>query len=194
MKNFAGFIFIFVFFTFVLSGCSSLGKQENDSVVDVQECDNQNESATVKLPDGWAYETEITHEGSRSEGSVSRLFFRYSEIPAVFSRIIINGAIFDYHPIVHLWDNSGYIRTSSECKIVISDEVMITAAELKHGWYKSEDCIMKRGTPPGWIHVEADNLEAFVSPEKITELAAFYNLGSLKNSGLLMPAAITPDE
>ena len=36
-------------------------------------------------------EIEITHEGSRSEGSVSRLFYRYTEIPPVFERINIEG-------------------------------------------------------------------------------------------------------
>ena len=194
MKNFAGVIFILIFFTFVLSGCNSLGRQENDPDDDIREYGNQSETESVKLPDGWTYETEITNEGSRSEGSVNHLFFRYKEIPAVFNRIIIGGSVFEYRPLVHIWDNSGYIRTASACKIVISDEDMITADELKQGWYESDNCILKMGTPPAWIHVEAGKLEAFVSPDKFSELTAFYSLSSLENSGMLMLAPVNSDE
>ncbi|MBI9105907.1 MAG: hypothetical protein JEZ04_04125 [Spirochaetales bacterium] len=126
---------------------------------------------------GWAYETEITNKGSRSEGSVGRLFYRYNELPPVFSRIVIGGNVFTYIPMVNLWDNSGYISAGTEDFSQFgSVSGNINRTELKNGWYQSEPDTQKKGTPKEWVYAESEVISVWVSPESMGGVIELFNL------------------
>ncbi|MDC7227404.1 MAG: hypothetical protein PQJ61_11635 [Spirochaetales bacterium] len=171
MRDKAVYILTFVFLTSIISGCNSLGKPEEAST-QAQAEQASTESEKV-LPYGWSHETEITNPGSRSEGSISRLFFRYTEVPPVFDIIIIDGFVFTYQPMIQLWDASGYIETGSSIAPA-SVEDALTRNELKRGWYLSPNDEIKTCTPAEWIWVSAGGIEARISPDYLDDFISFY--------------------
>ena len=142
-----------------ISSCSSLGRQEkqtNDSV--------------------WTQEIEITHEGSRSEGSINRLFYNGNEVPGVFSLIYIGNTIYEYKPMINLCDNSGYLKISENAPPPEVQAVEVTSDEICTGWYESDSNYIKKSTPQNWIYAEKDDLKVRLSPEKIEDLIRIYRL------------------
>jgi len=141
---------------------------------------------------GWTYETEITHEGSRSEGSVSRLFYRYNELPAAFNRLIIGGHEFLYITMVNLWDHSGYIYAETELLSPVKNASKpINRSELKNGWYQSGYEIIKSGTPVDWIYAESEIISVWASPENLIDVIDLFALESPSAPGLLMQPGTT---
>ena len=177
MKRKSFFIFSIIFFIICVSGCSSLGKAEAD---EPEQPEKQFASEDqVVLPDGWKYETEITHEGSRSEGSVSRLFYRYTEIPSVYERIIISNTVFEYVSMVNAWDNWGYIETGVDEQLPQSSGA-IMQEEIKRGWYLANYFEKKAGTPKNWVWAGSGAFSAWISPALLVDFAELHNL---KNAG-----------
>jgi hypothetical protein len=128
----------------------------------------------VNLPEFWTYEKEITHEGSRSEGLTGRLFYRYKEIPPVFKVIKIGEIVFEYVPMEHLWDDSGYIQKENSVPFpAVLCQQNISSRELKKGWYRIDDG-KKTGTPGNWVRVETDLMNFYAAPDKLTDLAEAY--------------------
>jgi hypothetical protein len=181
MKRYASTLLSLVFSTLIVFSCSSLGRQE-PPVVEESEADVSTAESAPVMPEGWKYETEITHKGSRSEGSVSRLFYRYNEIPGVFSRVIIGLNSFEYSQMVNLWDNSGYIFTACTGLSAVSGNDPVNSAELKRGWYETADGLIKKATPLEWVFVETENLSLWISPEKICEMISEYNLAPVNRA------------
>ena len=173
-----------VFFTIVIFSCSSLGKTEQNEA-DSDALESTAESV-LTLPEGWNYETEITHEGSRSEGSISRLFYRYNEILPVFDKIIIGDIVFEYKPIVNIWDNTGYLQTGKTSDRPESSG-SVSKSELESGWYLSHEADIKTGTPSDWVWIADEVVEARISPEKINDFAVIFALKPETTAPILLP-------
>lgn len=184
MKRKAVIILTVFYFTSVIFSCSSLGRQ--DEPQEIKQPETSVSSPANILPSGWKHEVEITHKGSRSEGSVSRLFYRYTEIPAVFECVNIGGSIFEYSPMENIWDNSGYIAAGETVYPELSADILINSGELKRGWYESKAELIKKATPPEWIHVTAEDVGLWISPDKISEMIIIYKLSGIDKSGMLM--------
>ena len=149
MNRFAGFLLTIAFFIITVSGCSSLGRQEESS--QPESYNNLSSSPLDKLPDGWSYKTEITHKGSRSEGSIGRLFYRYSELPSAFDSVVISGNRYDYFPMENLWDNSGFIKAETPEPAPEKITNHVAQNELIQGWYLTDEWKIKTGTPSDWF-------------------------------------------
>ena len=186
MKQKTFCILSLVFLIVSISGCSSLGKAEADTPAG-PEAQSVSENV-LELPDGWKYETEITHEGSRSEGSVGRLFYRYNEIPAVYNRIVIDDVSFGYIPMVNQWDNRGYVEAEiPAAQPEYSDA--ITQEELKRGWYLADYSAKKTGTPKVWVWADSGRLSMWISPSLLNDFAELNNLRSVDSGPQLMKSA-----
>ena len=167
-----------VFLTSVLSGCSSLGKTESSNTSQPIEPSSAPSAApdrSISLPDGWNLEIEITNEGSRSEGSISRLFYRYIEVPQVFDSIVIGKNIFEYKPMVNLWDEWGYIFAGTSTSSPAS-EGSINQDEMKQGWYQCDYSYKKNGTPSTWVWAGSRKINVWASPDRLNEVAELFSL------------------
>lgn len=184
MKYTTGLLLTALFLTIVISSCSSLGKTETADLVESPLTGDLSERKA--LPDGWSYETEIIHEGSRSEGSVSRIFYRYNEIPTVFNRLLIGTEAFEYKAMKNIWDNSGYITNTFGNSLVPEETESISPAEMKRGWYFSSLENIKKGTPSGWIWAEGGEYEIRISPEKIVDFVIMHNMQEISSGPELM--------
>jgi len=186
MKHKDLLVFLLLLLLLSLFSCTTpaSGEEANLQVPSVSAGNNASPAFPAQ---GWTHETEITHEGSRSEGSVSRLFYRYNELPAVFSRLIIGGHEFLYLPMVNLWDHSGYIYMDVEhASPVKNTSKPINRSELKNGWYQSGYEVIKSGTPVDWIFAESEIISVWASPEKLADVINLFALESLSAQGLMM--------
>jgi hypothetical protein len=173
----------FLFISCITVEDSSLGGGE------IPSAGNGNSTEKAFPASGWAFETEITNEGSRSEGSVSRLFYRYNELPPAFSRLIICQHVFTYVPMVNIWDDSGWIYSgidSSSAGTQISGT--INRSELKNGWYQADRQTRKSGTPGDWIFAESEIINVWVSPENIINVIELFSLEIRTGPELLLQA------
>ncbi len=173
MKRTSVMIITTILLTVAVFSCASLGRSETGDAPGEKDASVQNSPV---LPDGWSYETEITHEGSRSQGSISRLFYRYNEIPEVFSLIVISGTAFEYAPMNNIWDHSGYILIDASFRFKSDPDQPVTAEDLHNGWYTSDNSQLKAGTPSGWVYVEAPEITAWCAPEKLPEITEIFSL------------------
>ena len=176
MKTDRFFLFCLAFAVLITSGCSSLGKKESP--------------VPELLPDGWQYEIEITHEGSRSEGSVGRLYYDGNELSPRFDLIAAGRTVFEYIPMVHLWDNSGYRETYVIENEAAETSTEITSDEICTGWYSSDLTRIKKSTPESWVYAESGGKGFRAAPDKLEELADLNDFKSRENADMMIGPSI----
>ena len=160
---------VILLISLIILSCTSV--EDSPAAADgTLEPDIGTDSAAPSLPDGWIYKVEITNEGTRSEGSIGRLFYRYNELPPVFSRVTMEDKSFIYHTMTALWDDSGYIP-SAETFVYPLSAIAIERRELDRGWYMAEGGRMKTGTPAGWVVAESEGSIYCAAPDKLASLS-----------------------
>ena len=176
------FFLLLILPAFQLLSCTTADTAEKNKVL-IPSASGGEQNADEAFPaENWMYRIEKTNEGSRSEGSVSRLFYRYSEIPPVFSKLIIGGHVFEYVPPAELWDSSGYIfRVGEDGGEIPAARETISRTELKNGWYHTDSARIKGGTPKNWIYAETESMSVWISPESISDFVELFSLTALKN-------------
>lgn len=165
---------LFLYTTLIVFSCSSLGKSESQEKEEISiqtEKENKVDDNSLKLPDGWSQQIEVTNEGTRSEGSIARLLYRYKELPACFELVVIGKSVFEYKPMEVLWDDHGYLYLETINKISIDSDNTTSSEEINQGWYQSsatmQEYSTKAGTPTDWIYVKTAQKAYWVSPEKV---------------------------
>ncbi len=171
MKKITLLLTIIILFS-IFSGCSTTGKTLSNTIDEKENTPN------------WKYEVEITHEGSRSQGSAGRLFFKNIEVPPVFDIIIIEKTVYKYKPMKFIWDDYGYIKSGliADAPKITSNK--ITEKELARGWYEADPSKLKCGTPEDWIYIESSRINLRISPSRLDDASAFYELKTVNTEML----------
>jgi len=118
----------------------------------------------------WSYEVEVTREGSRSEGELGHLFFGERELEAVFDRVIVSGARYDWKQRNNLWDFGGYELQKNTSPVPKGIAPALSSEEQSAGWYEAPFEGYRLKTPDNWVWVSRDAFAAWVDPEHMNDL------------------------
>ncbi|MDC7126399.1 MAG: hypothetical protein PQJ46_12580 [Spirochaetales bacterium] len=179
MKNFFKTILVCFYFTTTILVCFSMGQQDEPQTNAPKQDREKTVDKEQNLPYGWKYEEETTNEGTRSQGKLFRLYYRYSEIQPVFSKVIINNKIYNYKSMDHPWDSYGYLYNNETIGKPSITEHNITSDDLEKGWYESTFYEQKRGTPSEWVFLGRNDISVWIAPEKIESFTKENDFGEI---------------
>jgi len=114
---------------------------------------------------------EYSSKGTRSEAKHGYLYLNGDKIGDYFTLIIYNDEAYKFFQRDHRWGKDGYFPNKAiktDEKTGVSKEE-ITSEVLDRGWYEGNEKL--KSTPPYWIYAEWQSGSAFVSIEKIREMA-----------------------
>jgi len=151
-------------------------------ILAVTGCASYQTTESVQPAEHWSYTVrERVPAKGRTEYS-GRLTYRNREIEPYFSEIVVGSLRFRFLIQTEREPFSGYRRVENagggapETK---SSSGPPAQNELRRGWYLGAADERKSGTPEEWIWVRRENLEAFVDPGRLGDLARDFKLGSI---------------
>lgn len=124
-----------------------------------------------------------SNKGSKSEAQHGHLFINGKEIPDVFTQISCIDKTYKFYQRKQMWGRDGYFPLDEQAQIKASS-AKITDEQIKKGWYTGAEKL--DGTPCPWLNVQWEGGSAFVSPDKIEDMAAAENLKPIKRDNLFM--------